>query len=240
MRELKIAIVEDDKAYSDKLREYVSRYENSREGEVFKCRVDVFETGLKFLSELKAGWDVVFMDIDMPVLGGMETAKALYESDKNACIIFCTNLSQYAIKGYEVAALDFMVKPIEYSTFKLKFDRAVKKAEARTAQTLVIKTAEGIVKLSTANIYYIECIGHYLTYHTISGIYEERGAINALEEKLRPYGFLRCVSGILVNAEHVTKITQNSVFATDTELPLSRRRRKQFLDEYMSNLSKKS
>lgn len=240
MRELKIAIVEDDREYSDKLKEYVSRYENSQDGGLLKCRVSVFETGLKFLSELKAGWDIVFMDIDMPVLSGMDTAKALYESDKNACIIFCTNLSQYAIKGYEVSALDFIVKPIDYSTFKLKFERAVKKAEARTTQTLIIKTSDGIAKLNTSDIYYVECSGHYLTYHTASQKYGERGVMSTLEEKLKPYGFLRCVSGILVNAEHITKITQNSVFLSDIELPLSRRRRKEFVDEYMNILSRKS
>lgn len=64
--------------------------------------------------------------------------------------------------------------------------------------------------------------------------------MSTLEEKLKPYGFLRCVSGILVNAEHITKITQNSVFLSDIELPLSRRRRKEFVDEYMNILSRKS
>lgn len=239
VKNIKIAIVEDDYTYSSKIEEYIKHYESDG-GAFYKFFVSVFDTGLKFLTELKAGWDIVFMDIDMPVLGGMETAKALYECDKNACIIFCTNLSQYAVKGYEVAALDFMVKPIEYATFALKLERAVKKVGARTKHTLILKTADGIAKISTTDIYYIECINHYLLYKTAVGDFEERGTMNELEEKLTPYGFLRCVSGILVNSEYITKITASSVFVSDTELPLSRRRRKEFMDAFMRVLSQKS
>ena len=181
----------------------------------------------------------MFMDIDMPVLGGMETAKALYEVDKNSRIIFCTNLAQYAIKGYEVEALDFMVKPVSYATFRLKMERAVKKVGNFEANKIVVKTTEGLVRLSVSDIYYIECVSHYLQYHTANGIIEERGKIFEAEEKLKAYGFMRSVSGILVNLEHVTKITQTSVFVGKEELPLSRRRRKEFVAGYMLQLAKK-
>ncbi|MCI9032359.1 MAG: response regulator transcription factor [Clostridia bacterium] len=235
-RKMKVAIVEDDAAFAARLEMYIEKFAASGE-DAFS--IDKYETGLKFLSHMDGGYDLVFMDIDMPVLGGMETAKALYETDKNVFIIFCTNLAQYAVKGYEVEALDFMVKPVDYETFRVKMGRAVKKIENSADNKIVVKSTSGLVRLSTSEIYYIECVRHYLHWHTFQGTIEERGKIAETEESLKKYGFMRCVSGIIVNLEHVAKITQTSVFVGKEELPLSRRRRKEFIDGYMIQLSKK-
>lgn len=235
-RKMKVAIVEDDAAFATRLEKYFAKFETETERGFV---IDKFDTGLKFLSSMDNGYDVVFMDIDLPKLGGMETAKALYETDKNARIIFCTNLAQYAIKGYEVEALDFMVKPVNYATFRIKMERAAEKIVNSVDDKIVVKSAEGMIRLSVRDVYYVESVQHYIAYHTASGITEERGKISDAEERLKGYGFMRSVSGILVNLEHVTKITQTSVFVEDTELPLSRRRRKEFIDGCMIQHFKK-
>ena len=114
---MKIAIVEDTKIHVKQLESHLDRYQQE-EGETFE--VFTFSDGLKFLDSIKQGYDIIFMDINMPYIDGMETAKRLREIDRYACLIFITELSQYAISGYEVAAFDFVVKPVSYEMFRPK------------------------------------------------------------------------------------------------------------------------
>lgn len=99
----RIAIVEDDQNAAEVLRSYLQRYEEEN-GEQFS--VSSFANGLLFLKEQESGFDIVFMDIEMPALDGMETAKLLRRVNDISCLIFVTNMASYAIKGYEVDAID--------------------------------------------------------------------------------------------------------------------------------------
>ena len=91
------------------MREYCARFSEESGQEI---ALDVFANGLQFLSAYDPAYRLVFFDIEMPILNGLEAAKALYEMDKNSAIVFYTNMAKYAIKGYEVGALDFLVKPV--------------------------------------------------------------------------------------------------------------------------------
>jgi len=99
---LRIAVVDDEQPARELLCGYIQRY--SREKEL-PVAVTEFQDGLSFISNYKPIFDVVFIDIKMPLLDGMEAAKVLYKLDKNVCIVFVTNMAQYAVKGYEVDAV---------------------------------------------------------------------------------------------------------------------------------------
>lgn len=118
---IKIAIAEDEKKEAEKLESYIRRY-GAEHGENYN--VSVFTNGIDFVSSAEP-FHIVFLDIDMPLMGGLDAAKKLREADKSACIIFVTNLAQYAVKGYEVDAMDFVVKPIDYPSFESKFKKAL-------------------------------------------------------------------------------------------------------------------
>ena len=79
------------------------------------------------MSDYKPVYDIIFLDIDMPTMNGIELAKYIRKMDGEVSIVFVTNMAKYAINGYEVDADDFIVKPVRYGNFKLKLDRVIKK-----------------------------------------------------------------------------------------------------------------
>lgn len=83
-----------------------------------KVSVDIFRSGVDFIGDGTAVYDIVFLDIEMPLLNGIETAKKLRKFDSDVCIIFVTNMPQFALKGYEVDALDYVLKPV--NSFNIK------------------------------------------------------------------------------------------------------------------------
>lgn len=117
-----IAIVEDQDNAAQRLAGYIDKYA-AETGQEF--RVTRFCNGEEFLKDYKCVFAVVFMDIQMPKKDGMEAAVELRRKDKNVSIIFITNLVQYALKGYEVDAVSFLVKPVSYCDFSLKFRKAL-------------------------------------------------------------------------------------------------------------------
>ena len=121
---LKAAIVEDEPISASLLQSFLNKF--SKENRV-SIDVDVFLNELDFINNYQKGiYSVIFMDIEMPHMDGITLSKKLREKDTEVILIFVTNMSQLAIKGYEVNALDFIVKPVEYSSFSMKMKRVLR------------------------------------------------------------------------------------------------------------------
>ena len=141
---LTVAIVEDDLKSAQLLTKYIERYNEEKKEQLTVLH---FTNGLNFISEYKANCDIVLMDIEMPHMNGLETAKKLRMRDTHIPLIFITNMAQYAINGYEVQALDFMVKPVEYFNFSLKLDRAVRICKENKISYVYIQSDLGMRKI---------------------------------------------------------------------------------------------
>lgn len=102
-----IAIVEDEKEFSLQLVEYLKQYEKENGVEI---QVSVFGDGESILKDYSSDYDAVFLDIQIPGIDGMQTAEAIREQDEEVVLMFITNMAQYAISGYAVGALDFVMK----------------------------------------------------------------------------------------------------------------------------------
>ena len=148
-----IAIVEDDKKSAKILQDYILRYSEEKQEPL---AVECFENGLNFISDYKASCDIALMDIEMPHMNGLDTARKLREFDSQIPLIFITNMAQYAINGYEVQALDFMVKPIEYFNFSLKLDKAIRICKKLHGYQIYVPSEQGTVKFDIADLIYIE------------------------------------------------------------------------------------
>lgn len=225
---LKIAIIEDNKAEADRLREFLDRF--SQQGSTTLC-VDVFGEALSFLEHYKPVYDIVFMDIEMPYLDGMEAARRLREVDQKILLIFVTNMAQFAVKGYEVDALDYIVKPIQYQDFKQKFQRAVMRCR-NDADAVLVAQQDRVSRILLRDICYIEVRGHRLIYHTEQGMADGGGTLRETEAQLRGKGFLRCNKCYLVNFRHIVTVRGSTLLMTGgDELTISRPRKKDFMRE---------
>ena len=227
----RIAIVEDNPKDLKVLQEHIEHFSKT---EKVQCAVTVYKDGIDLLSKYSADFDVLFIDIEMPLLNGMDAARKLREIDKDVCIMFVTNMAQYAVEGYEVNALDFMLKPVGYFNFARKLVKAFNYADMRREKEIIITREEGLVKLPVSKIFYIEKDKNYIVYHTGLGVYRIRGTMHEMEESLKGQGFGKCISGCLVNMKHIDKTTPTSVFIAGEEIPISRNQRKDFVNGLMS------
>lgn len=229
---ISIAIVEDDEECAEITAEYIKRF-GEENGETFK--ITVFKNGVCFLNGYRAIYDVVFMDIRMPYLDGLETARKLREVDANVCLIFLTNMAQYAINGYEVDAMDYLVKPVDYFNFCLKLKKAVKIVQSRPVENVTVTQNGTLLRIAVPQIYYIEIENHRLKIHTGQKVFETRGSLNEYDKKLKKFGFVKCNHCYLVNLACVSSVTANfAVLVNGEQLQISRPKRKEFLDALTS------
>ncbi|HAH62496.1 MAG TPA: DNA-binding response regulator [Treponema sp.] len=224
---ISIAIVEDEDIYKNQFSEYISKYQQETG---IQFSITTFSDGSEMMDNYKNGYDIIFLDIQMKIMNGMETAEWIRKFDDTAVLIFITNMAQYAIRGYAVHAFDYILKPVSYFAFTQEMNKVVTKLQAEGNLSVVIPQKDGIIKLDAAEISYIESNGHNLTVHSEKGIYTYRDTIKKMEEKLSAVHFLRCNSWYLVNPRFVKSVQDNFVTVGTQKLQISRPKRKQFLE----------
>lgn len=231
---IKIALVEDNAECADIVKEFVARYKQDHNEDI---ELKWYTNGLDFIDEFAVAHDcdVILMDIEMPHIDGIATSHKLREIDSSVPLIFMTVMAQLAIKGYEVDAMDFMVKPITYFNFALKLQKAI--AMRRRDNSLVMRLLDnegGKEYIVSSDVYYIESIAHKCIFHTKKGEFYRYVSLSELEATLAECKFLRCNGSYLVNPAYITKVKSDSVIIADTEIPVSRAKKKEFMEKVMT------
>ena len=224
---LKIAVVEDQQEVRDELCRFIRKYaaENSLQVEAVPI-----EDGAVIAAHYEPSWDIIFMDVEMPGLDGFGAAEKIRAVDGDAVLVFVTNMAQYAIKGYEVDALDYVLKPVNYYQFCTKLSRAIQRVQRRRGGQVVLQLAGGGIQLlDTADIYYLETHSRMLYYHTAKGEFAVRASLQSAEKQLAEYHFVRCNQCYLVNLAYVKGIESDFALVKDGRLEISRRQRTAFL-----------
>lgn len=226
----RILLVEDVPAEADRLRLCLERYASEHD---VPLSIRVMGSATEFLTTRPAA-DLIFMDIGMPGITGMEAAETLRGYDEETPLIFVTTLAQYAVQGYRVDALDFLVKPVEYGDAAARMDRAMRVIHRHEGETLALRASDGTMVVRLADILYIDIVKHDLHYH-IAGVEEpvrNRGSITKVESDLADKGFLKTSASCVINMAQVSRIKAQSVVMSDgTELWFSRSQRKRALEE---------
>ena len=187
-------------------------------------------TGMDALREItQSPADVLFLDIEMPELGGMDAAERIRTVDPDVVLVFVTNMAQYAIRGYEVDALDFVLKPVNYYQFSTKLARALQRVQRRKGGQIALQTAGGVQLLNTEDIYWLETRDRMLHYHTSTGVWSVRSSLQNAEKQLAPYHFAKCNQCYLVNLRYVRAVQNDMVQVGEDRLEISRRQRAAFL-----------
>ena len=224
---IRAAIVEDDKEAAELLAGYLVRYGKENGIEFFS---EHFDNAVNFLEKYRDKYDIVFMDIEMEDLDGMSAAKKLRERDKSVTLVFVTNMAQFAIKGYEVDALDFIVKPVGYHDFSFRLAKAVARINANAEKYVSVSlTGGGYAKLIVGHIKYVEIMKHRIVYHTEDGDFETYGTLKNVESELKGAHFARCNSCYLVNLRFVRSVRDMMCDVAGEKLKVSQPRKKDFL-----------
>ena len=226
---VRIAIVEDEQEQADRLQSHISRYGEEHQ---IGTQVTVYSNVITFLEKYQAEYDIIFMDIMMPMMNGMDASRLLREKDDKVMLIFVTSMRQYALQGYDVAAADFIVKPVPYAEFTLKFTRALAKLPKSKSADLLLRTEGGFVRLSAERIRYVEVRGHHCAYHTDTAVYQQYQTMKTVEDALPKEHFARCNNFLLVNLAFVEKIDNLTVWVAGDPLPISHPRKKPFSDAF--------
>ena len=145
--------------------------------------------------------------------------------------MFITHMAQMAIRGYEVQAVDFVLKPVNKYALLLKMQRIRKSLSQRKEAFFLVPDDGGVRKISSRELYYVEVSGHYLYYHAKSGVYKQKSPLRQIEEELTSLSFRKCNNCYLVNLRHVNAVRKEEVQIGTEWLKISRSRKKAFLEE---------
>ena len=225
---MKVAIVEDEEVYAKELAELLTRYAKEKN---LSLTIDFFIDGLDMAETYEPQWDILFLDIALPHLDGMELARRIRKVDQAVILIFITSMAQYAIQGYEVDAQDFILKPASYPALTLRLDKAIKRLSRDEERYLLLPLDGKKQKVPAFEILYVEVHNHNLDLHTKGCTYHIRHTLSDLEETLKGCHFSRSTNSYLVNLAHVESLSQDTVQVGEISLPVSRTRKKPFMKD---------
>lgn len=224
---IRIGVVEDDPLSRDVVITHLARYRADRGVDL---DIATFEDGADLLAAYRSDFDVLLLDIEMERVSGMTAARRVRTVDDEVAIVFITAAPQYAISGYEVQALSYLLKPLSYAAFAQELDRVLSQRRRRERRTLLFQADGAHHRVDVADIVYLESAGHRVLVHTHAETHSVVSSLKALEAELDGAGFARCNSGYLVNLAHVTAVEQNeAILRGGARLQISRPKRKGFL-----------
>ncbi len=229
---LLIAIVDDDPKDAAQLKGCVEEYYKAHDHAVM---IQEYHDGLDFIRSTET-YDIIFLDIQMGKLDGLETARLVRKINRDAILIFVTNMAQFAIKGYEVDALDFILKPASLASINYVLDKAMRRLDNSGRAMFSLKTADGTISLSANDIMYVEVFDHNLIYHTTRGDHNVRGRLGDVASKLDPDKFVMCNRSFVVNLRHVSSVTADYLVIGGSRIPISKSHRKELMKRFSSFL----
>ena len=235
---IRIAILEDEAPVREDLAGYLRRY-TRQYGTKFE--VSLFADGDEILEDYRPNWDIILLDVEMPRLDGMTTAERIRKLDSEVILIFITNMAQYAIRGYAVDAMDYILKPVPYFAFSQQLQKAIRRLEKRTKAYLTVPVEGGFRRVDLSGVYYLESAGHKVRLYTEEEELTVPGSLKQYEEMLADKQFARCNSGYLVNLAQVRGMQDGMVLVGPHSLQISRPRRKAFVEaltDYVGGVAK--
>lgn len=222
---MKVAYVDDSSQDRSILQQYVTKLNETSET---KIELKSFSNSYAFLEQYDCSYDILILDVEMTPLNGIELATEIRKVDSSVVILFLTNMAQYAINGYSVWAVDYILKPVKYAEFQIKMNRAFSFVDKDKHTKLLIQTPSKYLSIEIDQIRYIEVQGNNCIYHTNQGKHEVRSTLKEVETKLKGHCFFRMNYSYLANMKYVEEIQEYTAVVAGEKLQISRNRKKAF------------
>lgn len=216
---LSIVICDDEKVHRQKLKSYIEKIMDRG-----TYQINEFSSGEVLINKYPSNIDILFLDMQMGGINGLDTAKKLRKIDTKVSIIFTTAFADLMQKGYEVRAFRYLLKPISYDEFYINFKDCIDEVKGNFENFITIKDLDSldIIRIPINSILYVETDLRHILIHTDIEIYRSNISINKLEQDLENELFFRCHRSYLINLNKVRGITQNTVIIKNDEILVSR------------------
>ena len=227
---MKCIVVDDERIAREGLKEFIKEFD-------YLENAGLFSSANLALEKVKAdGVDLIFLDIQMPLLSGMELARLLASKQQQPMIIFTTAHSDYALQGYQVNAVGYLLKPIFFEDFELAVQKAKKLFDLTNLQNnefdpLFLRENGILVKVLPTQIMFVRGLQNYIELNLDNGkrliIHQTLKSIFGL---LPGEIFIQIHKSYLVNTRHISRLEGSMLYLRETGLPIARDRRKEILN----------
>lgn len=218
---MKIAICDDEDVFRQTIIEYLQPY-IEKNPEITECE---FCCGDDLVAAYEQGntYDILFLDIEMPGISGVEAGKRIREMDHTALFIFITSHTEFVPEAFMLNAFQFLAKPVKQDLFVKEFDRAVSSyKKMKFKYHIIVKNKTTILEVK--DIMYIETYNRNLRAVTLTDSYEFTANLATEETKLEEYDFVRCHQGYLVNLKYVFRPEHSTLTLTNQAvIPIGKR-----------------
>lgn len=224
-----IAICDDEQSFVCHLQDLLSKYAAETGIEI---KITTYYDGLELIEKYDTTIDLIFLDIQMKMVGGLKAAERIRQKDKKVEIIFLTTLVQYALEGYTYQATNYIIKPLKYVRLKSEMDKFLERHSREESPSLIISNDTGKYKVYLNSLRYIETFNRNLLFHT-----EQENIIcyknmKEVEAELRDKGFARCHTSYIVNLFYVKGVKKLDIeLITGEIIPISQPRRKELMEQ---------
>lgn len=235
MKQLNIAICDDNEKICDYLEHKLLGYSIRNN---LECSIDKFHNGQDLLDGLSRQTDLLFLDIEMEGINGMDTAKQLRRTNKNVLIVFLTAYDQFVFESFKVSAFQYLLKPLKDEDFTETMD-AVCSQLFQPEDVFTFHFQNQIYSVRYHDILYIEVMRGKLFLYCDDQTYRYSGTLDEIESILADHDFYRIHRSYLINIGRIQSYDNNKIImANGDEIPISKYRRNAFKESYISYWSK--
>lgn len=223
---MKVAVCDDREIQLELINKYIEEWAEINK---INIHVDKFKSAEEFLFkwECYEKYDIIFLDIEMKIMSGIELSNIIRKRNKSIDIVFTTGIFKYALHGYKVGALQYLMKPIKKEDVAECLDNTKKRIqdENDNSKYITIEMPKKSLKLNYDNIQYCIMFSPYIDIHTNSDKITLRKKISDIEKLLPRTTFIRCHRSYLVNLKYIKTITKDNVILDNgVKIPISRGR----------------
>lgn len=229
-----IGICEDDLAQQSYLEKCIMKWADLRKQKVLIYKYTSGEQFL-FAYEEKSDFDLLVLDIQLEKMNGMELARKIRQANKAVKIVFHTGLTEYAIEGYEVGAVRYLLKPLKQEVLENLLDNLWQEIKKEQEENFLFMQSSQTYRVPYSQIVYVEANGHYLSLMTEEKHYEWKASFSSVTQEFESHDFFLLKRGLYVNLMFVNRITKTDcILESGEQLPVSKNRYKALNEAFIA------